>query len=285
MNTIPQEFAQYHGLQFTDYTKTTFLIAAVESDSSQLSLTGFGTTLDPSIPPSFELQVFEIDTRGYKGLSGQFKSLQQIEGYYGVNLKPAIASAHFNQSFMNMNEVFGIFVDSVLTDESDNLIFISLWGRDTAIRELQGRLTLGASESGLTAFNLRNDDTKVFVKIGNIQAMEQMAGRVQTDILGELVHCFIFHKEIMKPDLANHRAVLIAQEGEPDYLWNAVKHTCPVPLLDHWETVLLPILRDTGMIKNLSGINQSGTQINIDEERIALLVKQECMNGRLTVAP
>ena len=285
MNTIPQEFAQYHGLQFTDYTKTTFLIAAVESDSSQLSLTGRGTTLDPSIPPSFELQVFEIDTRGYKGLSGQFKSLQQIEGYYGVNLKPAIASAHFNQSFMNMNEVFGIFVDSVLTDESDNLIFISLWGRDTAIRELQGRLTLGASESGLTAFNLRNDDTKVFVKIGNIQAMEQMAGRVQTDILGELVHCFIFHKEIMKPDLANHRAVLIAQEGEPDYLWNAVKHTCPVPLLDYWETVLLPILKDTGMIKNLSGINQSGTQINIDEERIALLVKQECMNGRLTVAP
>ena len=285
MNVIPQEFAQYHGLQFTDSGKTTFLIEAVESDSIQLSLTEHGTTLDPSIPPTFELQVFEIDDVGYKGLSGQFTSLNKIEAYYGVNLKPVIDSTHFNQSFLNMDEVFGIFVDSVLTDEADNLIFISLWGRDTAIRELQGRLTLSSAESGLTSFNLRNETSKVFVKISNINAMDQMTGRVHTDILGELVHCFIFHKDIMKPDLANHRAILISQEGEPEYLWNAVKYTCPVPLLDHWEQALLPILKHTGMIKKLSGVNQSGTQINIDEERMALLVKQECIDGRLTVRP
>ena len=285
MNTIPQEFSQYDGLQFTDGHKTTFVIEAVETDTSQLSLTEHGTILNPSRPPSFELQVFEIDEAGYKGLSGQFKNLQQIEEFYAVNLKPAIASAYFHRPFMNMREVFGVFVDAVLTDESDNLIFISLWGRDTAIRELQGRLTLGTSENGLTSFNLRNDETKVFVKIGNSQAIEQMTGRVQTDILGELVHCFIFHKEIMKPDLANHRVILITQEGEPDFLWNAVKQTCPVPLLDHWKSVLLPILKRTGMIKKLSGIYQSGTQINIDEERITFLVKQACMDGLLTVAP
>jgi hypothetical protein len=285
MNVIPQALAQYHDLMFTALGNTTFLIEAAESDTSQLTLTEHGTTLDASIAPTFELCVYEVDSTGYKGLSGQFKSIDEIEVYYDVDLKAVIPSMHFNQSFMNINEVFGIFVDSVLTDEADNLIFISLWGRDTAIRELQGRLTLGVAEGGLTHLNLRNDDTKAFVQIGNINAMEQMTGRVHTDILGELVHCFIFHKEIMKPDLANHRAILIAHEGEPSFLWNAVKYACPVPLLDHWESVLLPLLKNAGMIKPLSGINQSGTKITIDEEQMALLVKQECLNGRLSVTP
>lgn len=93
-------------------------------------------------------------------------------------------------AYMTIPEIHGVFVDSILTDETDNLVFGSFWGRDTAIREFQGRLTLGLSENGMTSFNVQGDDfqnklLKVFTRIGNIESLEQMTGRLRTDILGD----------------------------------------------------------------------------------------------------
>jgi len=144
------------------------------------------------------------------------------------------------------------------------------------------------SEGGMTSFNVQGDDyqnqlRKVFTRIGNIESLEQMTGRVHTDILGELVHCWLYQRDIIKPDMANHRALLISMDDESLNLWNLVKTICPVPLLDHWENQLIPELYNSGMIKSLNGINQTGKQIVIDEDQMALIVKNGCQDGSLTV--
>ena len=131
--------------------------------------------------------------------------------------------------------------------------------------------------------NYQNQFRKVFTRIGNIESLEQMTGRVHTDILGELVHCWLYQREIIKPDMANHRALLISMDDESSNLWSLVKTICPVPLLDHWQNQLIPELYNSGMIKNLNGINQTGKQIVIDEDQMALIVKNGCMDGSLTV--
>jgi len=186
-------------------------------------------------------------------------------------------------AFMIMQELQGGFVDAVLTDDADNLVFCSFWGHDTSIRELQGRFTLGTSEGGLTTFNLSSADRKVYVRIANVDTLEQISGRVQTGILGELVHYWLYHRNIIKPDLANHRAMLITQDDESPDVWSVIKHICPVPLLDHWKDILMPQMKDHAMIKSLQGINQWGTQIAIDEAIMTDLVKAGCRNGMLTV--
>ncbi len=192
--------------------------------------------------------------------------------------------------FMTIPEIHGIFVDDFLVDEADNLIFGSFWGRDTSIREFQGRLTLGHSEGGLTTFNIiRTDDVpdkkaKSFIRVGSTDTLEQMTGRIQTRILGELVHCWLYQREIVKPDLANHRATLISRHEEPDNLWGVIKAICPIPLLDHWADSVIPELYSAGMIKTLNGINQVGLKIAIDEDEMALLIKNRCIDGSLTVA-
>ncbi|MBT4194073.1 MAG: hypothetical protein HOE12_07030 [Gammaproteobacteria bacterium] len=193
------------------------------------------------------------------------------------------------ESYMVIPEIHGVFVDSVLTDEADNLVFGSFWGHDTAIREFQGRLTLGASEGGLSTFNIMGDDRlnqhkKLFVRVGNVEALDQMTGRVHTDILGELVHCWIYRQEIIKPDLANHRVLMISQDDIPQNLWNAIKLICPVPLLDHWKDHITPAMLEADMIKPLKGINQSGTQIIIDEDVMTMIVKTGCLNGSLRIS-
>jgi len=192
------------------------------------------------------------------------------------------------EAFMSIREIHGIFVDSVLTDEADNLVMISLWGRDTSIRELQSRITLGDVEGGLSAFNLVDSEHKIkcFVKVGDKDKLEQMTGRVHTTILGELVHCFLYPQEIIKPDLANHRAILIYQSDDaPDsytaHLWNMIKAICPIPVLDHWGGVLIPIMKQTEMITSLTGIRQCGIKIAIDIDRLADIVKQGCLDKRL----
>ncbi|MBC8209447.1 MAG: hypothetical protein H8E21_00160, partial [Gammaproteobacteria bacterium] len=58
-------------------------------------------------------------------------------------------------AYLLIPEVHGVFVDAILTDEASNLVFGSFWGRDTAIRELQGRLTLAQSAGGLSAFTVQ----------------------------------------------------------------------------------------------------------------------------------
>jgi hypothetical protein len=190
-------------------------------------------------------------------------------------------------AFMKIPEIHGVFVDSILTDEANNLVFGSFWGHDTAIRELQGRITLGASEGGLSTFNVSGEDQqgklrKVFARVGNVDTLEQMTGRVHTDILGEMVHCWIYQQDIIKPDLANHRLMLISKSDLPENLWNAIKMVCPIPMLDHWKDQVTPAMFQAGMIKPLSGINQSGTQIVIDEDMMAQIVKTGCKNGSLT---
>ncbi|MBT4860822.1 MAG: hypothetical protein HON46_08460 [Gammaproteobacteria bacterium] len=62
-----------------------------------------------------------------------------------------------------------------------------------------------------------------------------------------------------------------------------MKTICPVPLLDHWENQLIPELYTSGMIKSLNGINQTGKQIVIAEDQMALIVKNGCQDGSLTV--
>ena len=191
--------------------------------------------------------------------------------------------------FLTIPEIHGIFVDAILTDKADNLIFGSFWGRDTALREFQARLTLGASEGGLTTFNVEGKDCnqqphKVFTRIGNLDLFDQMTGRVHASILGELVHCWLYSKDIIKPDMANHRSILIELPGfELGNLWQSIKAICPVPLLEHWGDELIPVMRDNDMIQPLDGVNLSGTQIVIDEDIMGRIVRDKCVDGSLRI--
>lgn len=190
-------------------------------------------------------------------------------------------------AYMIIPEISGVFVDAILTDESDNLVFGSFWGHDTAIRDFQGRLTLGNAESGMTSFHVVNEHQshfqETFTKIGNIDSLKQMTGRVHTDILGDLVHCWLYSNEVVAPDLANHRMMLLNQDETPSSLWNAIKLVCPVPLLDHWEYQIKQSLIDAKMITFLEGVNQTGIKIVIDEEQIATILKNGCLDGSLTI--
>lgn len=81
---LPPEFQRLDGCSFIS-NGTTYLIRAQEADTSRLVLTDRGTCFDPDLKPYFELRVYEYDpVNNYRGLSGQFKNLSEIEIVYGI---------------------------------------------------------------------------------------------------------------------------------------------------------------------------------------------------------
>jgi len=61
----------------------------------------------------------------------------------------------FESHLMQVDEAPELFADAILVDAADNLLFLSLWGRDTALQEFLARLSLPSHEGGLDSFFLR----------------------------------------------------------------------------------------------------------------------------------
>ncbi|WP_198263462.1 hypothetical protein [sulfur-oxidizing endosymbiont of Gigantopelta aegis] len=69
-----------------------------------------------------------------------------------------------------IDEVSDLYVDAFLIDQSQ-LVFLSVWGRDTALQEFFARLTLPKSEQGLREIHLENLNTNQthFIDIPDIE--------------------------------------------------------------------------------------------------------------------
>jgi hypothetical protein len=64
---------------------------------------------------------------------------------------PAPSSA---KPLYRIDECPDLMADGCVGDENGNLVFLSIWARDTAVQEFLARLTLGRDEQGLDQFHV-----------------------------------------------------------------------------------------------------------------------------------
>ena len=68
--------------------------------------------------------------------------------------------------------------DACVGDDQGNLIFLSIWARDTAVQQFLARLTLRRDEQGLDQFHLITDQGgSVPVFVGNVDRLEKRMTR------------------------------------------------------------------------------------------------------------
>jgi len=93
---------------------------------------------------------------------------------------------------MQVDEAPELFADAVLVDPADNLLFLSLWGRDTALQAFLARLSLPHHEGGLDSFFLRPDTQangrprRKRVQIGDTDRLDHYSGRMPMNIFGDM---------------------------------------------------------------------------------------------------
>ena len=155
-----------------------------------------------------------------------------------------------------IDECPDLMADGCVCDQNGHLVFLSLWGRDTAVQEFLARLTLGQDPQGLDRFHLVTEqDRSLPVFVGNVEMLEKRTTRaLRRTLFGSMIHLWLFDKRCVKPDKANASALAILPKELSDRsqrLWTLVQETCPLPLLDHWRDTVLDLLESRTMLSSL----------------------------------
>lgn len=152
-----------------------------------------------------------------------------------------------------IKELADLYADACVRNEAGQLLFLSVFGRDTSVQQLLASFTLGAKDGGLTQCKLEAPGVAdQLVLIGDAGRLEKLTGRLpRQNLFGNLTHAWIFDPALVVPDRANR--IVWRVFGEPRdlhapaqherftaELWATFKQLMPVPLLDHWRE---PVLR------------------------------------------
>jgi len=166
---------------------------------------------------------------------------------------PAISS---DQPLYRIDECSDLMADACVCGDQGDLIFLSVWARDTAIQQFLARLTLGRDEDGLDQFHLITDQGgSVPVFVPSVERLEKRLTRsYRRTLFGSLVNLWLFDRRCVRPDKSTTSALALLPRAAADptsRLWLLVKETCPLPLLDHWQEAVMALLRDRDMLHDL----------------------------------
>ncbi|AVI83900.1 MULTISPECIES: hypothetical protein [Pseudomonas syringae group] len=179
-----------------------------------------------------------------------------------------------------------LYVDACVCDEQRNLIFLSAWGRDTAMQEFLARLTLGTAEDGLDQFHIVMNGQHIPV-FPDVELLDKRTTRqLRGTLFGSLLHLWLFDQRCAQPDRANHFAYALIDEAQDPFkrLWPLVVNTCPLPFLPHWREPVMSVLTAHNMLQPLVGAIGPVTawrlslQLDVLEKALGELIRE----GKLT---
>ncbi len=172
-----------------------------------------------------------------------------------------------------IREFSDVFLDALVRNEAGQLMFASLYGRDTAIQQLLAAFSLPVTSGGVDRITLNPveapphvgdgvvgvvplhptmstaDDPRGVAFIGDATRLTKLAGKLpKKSLFGPVSHVFIYDTLVIDPDTANGRAwVLTLGEGHEhrQSVWAMIQRISPVPLIDAWREPVLAVLGET----------------------------------------
>ncbi|CAJ5950617.1 Uncharacterised protein [Burkholderia pseudomallei] len=197
-----------------------------------------------------------------------------------------------SRTLLSIDECPDLMADAYVGDDHGELVFLSVWARDTTIQAFLARLTLGPNEQGLDRFHLVTDQSaSVPVVVGNVERLDKRSTRAfRRTLFGSLVNLWLFDRRCVKPDKANATALALlprAAESHAERLWSLVRDTCPLPLLDHWHDIVLELLTHGAMLTRLPLAlgPLDGYRLAIDVPALTAALGERIRDGRLTASP
>ena len=199
-----------------------------------------------------------------------------------------------NQALMQIDAIPDLYADAALVDAYDKLLFLSLWGRDTAIQEFLAGISLANEEGGINSFFLTTgkresgEPLRKLVQIGESKRLSHHSGRMPASNVfgGDMAHLWVFDRLVTDPDLANRRTIAISRALDntsissvsQSRIWQLTKAICHLPLLDHWAETIIKRFYEREWIKDFNGIGVNGALIDLSlneevEDEISTLIR------------
>jgi hypothetical protein len=188
----------------------------------------------------------------------------------------------------SVQELPDLIVDSCITDDSCNLIFGSFWGRDTAIQEILGRITLNPSDDlSLRSITIEGDSIHSPVYFEKDLLEKKLARSYPGTLFGSMTHLWLFDKRVLVPDYANHSAFLLHMHDmcRTDRVWSLISDLAPYPLPDHWKEEVLKVVGEHNMMTSMKTIlGKAGCfKVSLNVELIQHAVSGLIRAGKLSV--
>lgn len=166
--------------------------------------------------------------------------------------------ANSKRALFSICEISDLFGDACVQDSEGKLIFLSVYGRDTALSQFYAAMQLGVHDGGIRSFKLTGESLagspigRGFsrqVGVGEVDDLDKLHGQLPTNLFGKLSQAFVFQKRAVNIDKANGTAILLYPCNERrlsqsdrrainQQLWSLVQQLSPVALLDRWQDVL-----------------------------------------------
>ena len=160
-----------------------------------------------------------------------------------------------------IQQVSDVHVDACVRNEAGQLMFLSAFGRDTAVKELMARMELGTGDNhSLSELTLKGTCDHAgeshAVMVGDPKRLDKHTGRLpKRKLFGNMTHVWIYDPAIREPDKGSRTAWLIDRvvSGATETfnldiherIWATIGQLASIPLLPHWrDTVLQAVWRD-----------------------------------------
>lgn len=203
-------------------------------------------------------------------------------------------STEFQNDLVDVVGLYGAYSDAYVLDEANHLVFLSIWGRDTAIQELLARLTVPVRDGGLDQFKLRHaGGREVLVFPGDPDRLTKHNGRMPRENLhGDIVHLWLYKPLVEEPDRANRRAILLSDcrhrlqdpQATQNRIWSLIKEVCHLPLHDSWQTTLISKFTELGWIQPLTKtFGLAAIQLDLGEPQLEAVVTELIQQRQLTL--
>lgn len=178
---------------------------------------------------------------------------------------------------LNIDVADSIHCDGLLVDENKKLLFMSAWGRDTAIAEWLAKLTLPGHENGVREFVASNQEHRQYVSVP--KELDKRQARMPGSVFGDLIQLFLFDPSLIKPDRVKRQAWLLYRPEDmnaglrPD-IWPLVRETCHVPLQDHWRAPVLRQFDERGWLSQLDGYNVHAIGVDLGSDEVETCIEE-----------
>lgn len=191
--------------------------------------------------------------------------------------------------FLQSDAMAGLWIDALVRDDKEQLIFMSVWGSETAIQNFRARFSVPVSDGGLRRFRIDTGPhhwVGETVRVDQPERYEQLTGRPsgQSRFL-HLTHLWMFSHLALKPDCANYTALLLKHPAETPEAWKArlwqmVQTVCPVPLHPSWCGVITPFTR-INWISEYRGFRLNACVLQFPEKEVQVAITGAIRAGHL----
>jgi hypothetical protein len=217
------------------------------------------------------------------------------------SLHPSMRAGRTPPLLYTLEQSAELFVDALVVDADERLLFASLYGRDASLQQLRAALSLPVAGGGLNRLTVQRPGSAAILTawVTDAQRLRAISGRLpQENLFGALAQLWLYDPRLAALDHANGAGYLIemvsveqvdaaapglkthapSQPGSgASALWQLVCALSPLPLLTHWEKPVLTAIEPLSgpQPRCLGSLAVRHVRLGADfKEQISALVQQ-----------